>query len=104
MSNEDKIAALEEYKDKLSQWRVKRIPALRTFLNQNSVEVRREVLEAGCFHTITVSPPPAIGGLVMKDIDPFTMLFNPPYRLDLTTIVVDMIDRTIGVLRASPEP
>jgi hypothetical protein len=104
MSNGEKIAALEEYKDKLSQWPVRRDPALRTFINQNTEWVRREVVEAGCFHTVTISPPPAIGGLVMRDLDPFTMMFEYPYRQNLVQVVVDMIDRTIGVLRTSPEP
>jgi hypothetical protein len=104
VSNEEKIAALEEFRDKLSQWRNRRDPAVRTFINQNTVAVRREVLEAGCFHTVTVGPPPTIGGLVMESLDPFTMLFDPPYGRELTAFVVDMIDRTIGVLRASSEP
>jgi hypothetical protein len=104
MSNEEKIAALEKYRNKISQWGVQRDADLRTFINQNTVWVRREVLEAGCFQTITVGPPPAIGGFVMRDLDPFTMMFDPPYGRDLTQIVMDMIDRTIGVLRTSPEP
>ena len=40
----------------------------------------------------------------MQELDPFTMMFNPPYGRDLTQIVVDMIGRTIGVLRTIPEP
>lgn len=64
--------------------------------------VRREVIEAGCFHTITVGPPPAIGGLIMRNIDPFVMMFDPPYGINLIRNVVDMIDQTIGVMRAGP--
>jgi hypothetical protein len=102
MSNEDKIAALKEYRSKLLQWRRDRNADLRSFINQRTVSVRREVLEAGCFHTVTVGPPPAIGGFVMRDLDPFSMMFEPPYGVDLMQKVVDMIDQTIGVLGAAP--
>src|SRR5262249_31071652 len=60
------------------------------------------VLEAGCYGTVTIGPPPAIGGLVMRDIDPFEMMFDPPYKKDLVPVVVDMLDRAIGALRSAP--
>jgi len=64
--------------------------------------VRQEVIEAGCFHTMTIGPPPAIGGLVMHDLDPFENVFSPPYRCDLVSVVLDMIESTIGVLKTGP--
>src|SRR5271169_928255 len=64
--------------------------------------VRREVVEAGCFHTITIGPPPAIGGLVMRNIDSFAMMFERPYGHDLIPDVIDGIDQTIGVLKIGP--
>lgn len=102
MSNEDKIAQPQEYRGKLLQWRRRPDADLRSFINQHTVSVRREVLEAGCYHTVTVSPPPALGGYVMRDLDPFTAMFDPPYRIDLVQSVVDMVDRAIGVLRVAP--
>jgi hypothetical protein len=57
MSNEDRIARLQEYRGKLLQWRRNQNADLRSFINQNTVSVRREVLEAGCYHTVTVCPP-----------------------------------------------
>lgn len=76
---------------------------LRTFINQNIQWVRQQVIEAGCFQTLTIGPPPAVGGLIMKDVDAFTMIFDPPYLKSLVPIVVDMIDQTIGVLRNPPK-
>ena len=102
MDSEEKIKRLEEYKGAVLEWRKTRDERLRSFINQNTVWVRREVVEARCFHTLTVGPPPAIGGLIARDIDPFAMMFDPPYRIDLVRVVVDMIDQTIGVLRAEP--
>ena len=61
--------------------------------------VRQEVRKARCFNTITIGPPPAFGGLVMKNVDLFECMFDPPYGKDLLTGVVDMVDSTIGALR-----
>jgi hypothetical protein len=38
----------------------------------------------------------------MRDVNPFDMLFDPPYGLGFGEIIVDMIDETIGVIRAGP--
>lgn len=102
MEIEEKIARLEEYKSKLLSWNKTHDAETRSFINQNIVWVQREVIEAGCFHTLTIGPPPAVGGLVMRNVDPFAMMFNPPYLMNLVRVVVDMIDQTIGVLRSGP--
>ena len=105
------VSRLEEFKAKLMDWSRLRDPdrraRLRTFLNQNIQSVRREIIEAGCYSTVTIGPPPAIGGLIMRDQDPFALLFNPPYRMNYVPQVVDMIDQAIGVLNErhdSPPP
>jgi len=102
MEIEEKIQRLEEFKTNLLRWQQRHDPDVRSFINQNSVWVRQEVIEAGCFHTLTIGPPPAVGGLVMRNVDPFAMMFAPPYLVNLIENVVDMIDQTIGVLRAGP--
>lgn len=99
---EDRIQTLEAYKADLQSWYSAGSPELRSRINQQGGTVRREVVEAGCYRTITIGPPPAIGGLVMRDIDPFDMMLDPPYGVDLITMVVDAVDQTIGVLRSAP--
>ncbi len=54
--------------------------------------------KVGCFQTMTISPPPAIGGYIMRDVDPLVTMFDPPYMMNLTKTVIDMIDQTIGVI------
>lgn len=100
MGPEERIDRLNEFKAKVVEWRDKRSSETREWINQNKVWARREVLEADCFHTLTIGPPPAVGGLVMQDVDPFAMMFDPPYRSDLTRYVIDMIDQTIGAIRS----
>jgi hypothetical protein len=98
MTKGDKIKKLDEFKLKLKSWDENRDKESREFINQNSVWVKREVLEAGCYETFTIGPPPAIGGLIMRDVDPFGVIFDPPYMMNMIPHVTDMIDKTIGVL------
>jgi len=104
MEAEEKIQKLREYKDKLNFWQRNHDADTRSWINENTAWVRREVIEAECFHTLTISPPPAVGGLIMRNVDPFAMMFNPPYLMNLMSHVIDVIDKTIGVLKAPPEP
>jgi predicted nucleotide-binding protein len=71
---------------------------LRSWINQNVQKVRQLVATAGCARTITVSPPPAIGGLIVRNIDPFESIFQPPYGVSTVPLVSDIIDQTIGVI------
>lgn len=102
MDVEEKIQRLEDFKETLRAWDRNHDVASRTQINQNVMWVRREVLEAGCFHTLTIGPPPAMGGLVMRNVDPFSMIFDRPYLMSMVPTVIDMVDKTIGVLRAGP--
>jgi hypothetical protein len=38
----------------------------------------------------------------MRNVDPFDLIFNAPYHMDLVSTVIDMVDQTIGVLNAGP--
>ena len=100
MEVEEKVAKLEEFKSKLNQFFADYDAEIRSKINRDKSWVRREVMEAGCFKTFTVSPPPAVGGLVMRDVDPFECIFNPPYNMSITSIVFDIVDETIGVIMA----
>jgi hypothetical protein len=104
MDTEGKIEQLEEFKVKLLLWQKHRDPNVRSFINQNTPWTKRQVKRAGCFHTLTISPPPAVGGLVMRNVDPFAIMFDPPYLMNIIGVIVDMIDQTIGVLRTGPLP
>lgn len=104
----EKIQRLDEFKQMVLDWSASyrdqdRRKQLRSYINQNKVWIRQEVIEARCFQTLTIGPPPAVGGLVMQNVDPFAMLFDPPYGMSMVDQVVDMIDQTIGVLRTPVE-
>ena len=100
------IKQLEEFQQAVHAWDSaedrREAATLRSYINQNAPSVRKIVAEAGCYKTLTVSPPPAVGGMIMRNVDPFDMMFNPPYFMNMVQIVSDMIDQTIGVLKTSP--
>src|SRR5579863_4835391 len=55
-----KIYRLEKYKLKLSMWQDTRDPKIRSAISQDSAWVRQEVIRAGCFGTLTLTPPPMV--------------------------------------------
>ncbi len=108
MNTEEKIKQLDDFKQAVLEWSASyrnkmRQNELRSYINQNKVWVRQQVVEAKCLKTLTITPPPAVGGLVMSRVDPFIMLFGAPYGMNMVSYVVDMVDETIGVLRVPHE-
>src|SRR5215467_14228294 len=77
---------------------------LREWLNQNVHRVRNETIEANTHLILTVSPPPAIAGSApTMRIDPFNHMFEDVYFMSMVPSIVDMLDKTIGVLRNPPQ-
>lgn len=76
----------------------------RTAINQSVVQVKKIIRMAGTYKTITIAPPPIVGGVIMRDVDPFDILFSAPYGMsfDIYNLVLDIVDETIGVLKANP--
>lgn len=83
-------------------WHMNKSSVMRECINQNIPWARQVMRHAGCYPTITLAPPPMIGGNVMRNVDPFSMIFNPPHGVDIVGMVTDMIEQTIGVLNAPP--
>jgi hypothetical protein len=98
-STDATIERLTTFKTKLLQHEETPDGTLREWLNQKVHWVRHQVIGAGCHKTVTASPPPAVGGLIMRGVDPFDSMFDAPYLMTLVPTICDMIDRIIGVLR-----
>lgn len=77
----------------------------RTAINQNISIIKRILYMTGTHKAVTIAPPPMVGGLMMKNVDPLDIIFNVPYgmEIDLYNSIIDMMDETIGVLKANPE-
>ena len=70
---------------------------LRARINRRMRRARELILEAGAMKTVTLSPPPAIGGLMIRNADPFNFILQDYYGISMVPAVCDMIDEAIGV-------
>jgi hypothetical protein len=109
METEARIDRLKTFKAQLIEWDKTRKSDIREWLNLNRAAVEREVAEAGHLKSLTISPPPAVGGLVMRNANPFNLMYDRPYMMSLVPTICDMIDMTIGELlnptqKAVPQP
>ena len=106
MDVEERIEKLRAYREGVVLWDDSKdrdvLHEVRRLLNEKKAAVLRDVVEAGCLKTLTISPPPAIGGFIMRNVNPFDAMFNPPYGMKLVPDVLDMIDETIGIM-STPE-
>ena len=71
--------------------------SLRSYINRNLIAATTAVRDAGALKRIVIGPPPAIGGLVVENADPISMLFDNVYGHSVIPRVADMIDEAIGV-------
>ena len=72
-------------------------------INKNIPSVRQLLRQTGSSKTVTISPPPMIGGLIMRNIDPLTCIFEPPYGMSVIDLLTDCIDEAIGVIESDED-
>ncbi|MFT0645820.1 hypothetical protein ACMSDU_14430 [Bacteroides thetaiotaomicron] len=75
----------------------------RSEINKNIPSVRQLLRQTGSSKTVTISPPPMIGGLIMRNIDPLTCIFEPPYGMSVIDLLTDCIDEAIGVIESDED-
>lgn len=95
------IEKLEYFKGLLNEWEYGNPTAQsRSEINKNIQSVRQLLRQTGSSKTVTISPPPMIGGPIIQNIDPLTCIFEPPYGLSVVSILSDCIDEAIGVIES----
>lgn len=106
MTNEEIIELLKEYRNHLLKLRSHQqynYQETKTFLNKNRVAVQNILTETGTLHYISIAPPPMIGGYMMNNINPFDIIFDPPYDMDISGHLSNVIEQAIGVIEADSE-
>jgi len=102
----DMIVQLGNFQKAIQAWECSGDPVkkatLRSYINQNSSVVQKIIAQTGCFKRLTVSPPPAVGGMIMQNLNPFDVIFLPPYSMNIVPIISDIIDQAIGILKTDP--
>jgi hypothetical protein len=106
-SAEERIEILEEFDSLLGrQFEGKYEPdgreGLRKRINSSAPSVRSIVTIVGCMKRVSATPPPAIGGPVLQNIDPFDMIFDDYFGRSFIPTLRDMVQQAIGVLKADP--
>jgi hypothetical protein len=97
---EKRIDLLTEFGDSLRQLftgNYEDNDELHSFVNRNLVAVRTAVREAGTLKLMNISPPPAVGGMIMQNVDPFQNIFNNLYGMSLIPLAIECIEQAIGV-------
>lgn len=97
-SKSEIIRILEDFQQLLYLWEQQYHPKTRSAINKQIPFVQQILRLTGTSKTITVAPPPMIGGMIMRDVDPFTCIYEPPYGLSVVGLISDCIDEAIGVI------
>lgn len=103
MTNAEIIQLLKEYRTyllKLRSYEEYDYQETREFLNRNRNIVQRILIKAGTLRSISIAPPPMLGGYVMNNINPLDIIFDPPYGMDIQSHLADVIEQAIGVIEA----
>lgn len=106
MENAEIIQLLKEYRThllKLRSYEEYDDNATRAFLNKNRNSVQRILIVAGTLRRVSIAPTPMFGGYVMNNINPFDIIFDPPYDMDITGHLSDVIEQAIGVVESDPD-
>jgi hypothetical protein len=99
----EKISFLQQFKaDIIAHFNGANDEATRVRINRGMRRAKQIVSEAGAMKTITLSPPPAIGGMIVRDGDPFAFILQDYYGMSMVPTVADIIEEAIGYLE-SPE-
>lgn len=100
---EENITFLSRFRDDiLAYFQGTGDEGVRSRINRGMARARSLVVEAGVMKTMTLSPPPAIGGLMVRNADPFHFILESYYGMSTAPTVADMIEEAIGVFE-SPE-
>ena len=106
MTKSEIVKKLESFKDLLVTWmsldyRSPQISTIRTKINREKAFIQKVVKRAGTSKVYDIGPPPAVGGFVMRNVNPFDVIFDPPYELDLISPIIDSIEEAIGGIEST---
>ena len=102
----EKIQILSAFKKDITRWYyahhdLSDVARLRCRIKQNIQNVRSVVKETHCLELVSTTPPSAIGGLKIRDYDPFnSVLETPYYGISFIPEIIEMIEEAIKVLES----
>jgi len=99
LNNEEKINRLEEFNLKINQYLTDKYEdksKLKSKINYDVSIVQKLVIEAHCLKRVTIAPPPAVGGIIMENVNPFDMIFQNAWGRSFIPDIIDMVEQAIG--------
>jgi len=106
MNKKEALKKLQDFKVLLETWKKLDYQSphrqlVRTEINKAKPLVQRIIYQAGTNKVFDIAPPPAVGGLIMRGVNPFDVIFDPPYGMSVISMIIDSIDEAIGVIESS---
>ena len=102
MNKEDCLTKLTEFKDLLVSLdyvsSIEQMTSIRSEINKKKHITMKIMSKAHTLKTVTIGPPPAVGGMIMKNLNPLDIIFDPPYGRSIIPSLIDMLDETIGAI------
>ncbi|MFC4212479.1 TIR domain-containing protein [Pedobacter lithocola] len=92
------IDQIEEFKGLVIQYYNNPTLDIRTKISKGILNIQKIVRNAGTEKRVTISPPPMVGGYQLSNANPFDLIFDAPYGMDMTTVIIDILDSTVGVI------
>lgn len=92
------IDQIEEFKGLVIQYYNNPTLDIRTKISKGILNIQKIVRNAGTEKRVTISPPPMVGGYQLSNANPFELIFDAPYGMDMTTVIIDILDSTVGVI------
>ncbi|MDM5264511.1 hypothetical protein PF327_09915 [Sulfurovum sp. XTW-4] len=105
MVNEEEIRILQNFRKMLNDYFNGNYgdghqDELKSAINKKLHITQELVARAGCLKTMTMAPPPMIGGAMIRNFNPFDMLFTDFYGSSIIPDVIGIIDQAIGKYEA----
>ncbi len=66
--------------------------SIRKKINEIFPIARKIVIDTNCFKLLNITPPPAIGGAVIQNMDPFDTIFESFYGMSFIPNIRDTIE------------
>jgi predicted nucleotide-binding protein len=103
MNKAQAIKKLEDFKILLNTYRKldynsPHLQLVRTEINKAKPFVQNLIYNAGTNKRFDITPPPAVGGFIMRNLNPLDNIFDPPYGISLISTIIDTVEETIGVI------
>lgn len=105
MKKEQLIEELEDFKNAINRWHSVQMTKdesreLRSKINRKKTLIEKIITRTGSQKRFDWYPPPMVGGFIMKGVNPFDVFFEPPYGVNITSMITDSIDQAIGVIES----